>query len=127
MKLKIIKNDLFNIVSRLKKIDKSYYVVFNFCFKRYEVHSKKQKGSSLCFVVDKPYLTSEVLTKAHKTSVRNSKKILESIINNNKKLQDKSDQYLKEKSEHYLKSYIAYANKKGCDCSFKSTNKTLWV
>lgn len=127
MKLKIIKNDLFNIVSRLKKIDKNYFVVFNLTKKRYEVHSKAQKGSSLCFVVDKPYLNYEVLTKAHKTSVRNSKKLLSEIINNNKKLQEKSDLYLKEKSEHYLKNYIAYANKKGCDCNFENTNKTLWV
>ena len=127
MKLKIIKNDLFNIVNRLKKLDKSYFVVFNFFRKRYEVHSKNQKGSSLCFVVDKPYLNSEVLTKAHKTSVRNSKKLLEDIISNNKKLQEKDENYLKEKSEDYLKDYIKYANKKGCDCSFDSVNKTPWV
>lgn len=127
MKIKIIKNDLFNISDRLKKIDKNYFVVFNLTHKRYEVHSKAQKGSSLCFVVDKPYLTCEVLTKAHNTSVRNSKKLLSEIINNNKKLQEKSEEYLKEKSEFYLKNYILYADKKGCDCSFENANKTLWV
>ena len=127
MNIKIIKNDLFNIVKRIKKIDKNYFIVFNYSYKRYEVHYKKQKGSSLCFVVDKPYLNSEVLTKAYKTSVRNYKALIKEISENNSYLQNKNDEYLKEKSKTYINNYIKYANKVNCDYNFLNADTTLWV
>lgn len=122
-----IKNDLFNISKRIKKIDKNYFIVFSPRKKVYEVHYKNQKGSSLAFCVDKKYLNSEVLTKAYKTSVRNYKKLLSEIESNNLKLDKKNEEYLKQKSEYYLKSYLYYADKKGGDCKFENADNTLWV
>ena len=123
----IITADLFNISNRLKKIDKNYFIIFNHVKKVYEVHYKNQSGSTFCFSVEKKYLNSEVITKAHKTNVRNAKGLLSEIFENNKKLSEKSENYLKEKSESTLKSFITYANKKGSDCSFENANKTIWV
>lgn len=127
MKIKIIKSDLFNICNRIKKIDKNYFIVFNYSYKRFEVHYKNQKGSSLAFCVDKKYLDLDVLTKARKTSVSNIKTLIKEIDNINSLKQKKKEEYLKEKSESYLKSYLGYLNNHSKVCDFSRVDKTLWV
>ncbi|MBQ3213875.1 MAG: hypothetical protein IJB10_02575 [Clostridia bacterium] len=125
MKNLIIKNDLFGISKRLKKIDKSYFVVFNKNNKNYEVHSTNQKGSSLCFVVGK-HLNAYALIKAQKTSVRFAKSILKDIFNKNQKLYNKELEDIKNKNIDNLNNYLLYASKKCTDVSFDNANKVIW-
>ena len=125
MKNILIKNDLFSIAKRLKQIDKSYFVVYNKTLKQYEVHSKKQKGSTLCFVVGNK-LNALALTKAHKTSVRFAKNILKNILEQNKKLEQIELNSKTEKFKQQLNDYLAYGFNKSTEVNFDRANKTIW-
>lgn len=62
---RIIKSDLFGIARRLKEIDKSYFVVYSYRDKRYEVHNKDNKGNTFCFASDA--LDERTVFKARRT------------------------------------------------------------
>ena len=79
-----IKNGVFNIQKRLKRIDKTYYVVYNKKTKEYEVHSTKQKNS-YCFSF--PYYDMRLISYAMKTSVKNFSQIMEDIKLNNEQIE----------------------------------------
>ncbi len=83
MRLKI-KSGVFNIVNRLKKIDETYYLVFNTETNKYEVHSNKQKNS-FCF----SYVSCDerLIRYAKKTSVKNLTNLLEEIALNNEQIE----------------------------------------
>lgn len=125
MKNILIKNDLFSIAKRLRQIDKSYFVVYNKTLCQYEVHSKKQKGTTLCFVVGK-FLNAFTLTKAHKTSVRFAKNILINVLEQNQKLEQVELNNKTEKFKQQLNDYLLYASKKSTDVNFDNANKTIW-
>ncbi|MBQ9792342.1 MAG: hypothetical protein IJW32_01165 [Clostridia bacterium] len=125
MKKILINNDLFSIAKRLKKIDKSYFVVFNKTLNQYEVHSKKQKGSTLCFVVG-DRLNASALTKAYKTSVRFAKNILKNVLEQNQKLEQTELNNKTEKFKQQLTDYLQYAFNKSTSVNFDNANKTIW-
>ncbi len=60
-----IKDDLFSIAKRLKTIDKDYFVVYSYRYRRYEVHNRGNKGNTFCFSA--PKLDERVIQKARKT------------------------------------------------------------
>ena len=122
-----IKNDLFKIAYRLRKIDKGYFIVFNKLKNRFEVHNKNQLGNSLCFCCDKNYLNCEVLTKANVTNARNSKVLFKEIEKNNLKIQKQREDDLINKHMQNFKSYLEYANNKKSDCDFSNFNLTKWL
>jgi hypothetical protein len=62
-KLIEIKNDLFNISNRIKRVDENYFICFNKVLKQFEVHHKKQPDTTFCFVAGKT-LNVSVLNKA---------------------------------------------------------------
>ena len=82
--LKIIKNGLFNINTRLKRIDSSYYLVFNTTQNRFEVHSKKQKNT-YCFSLST--CDKRIIDYAKKYSVKNLSRVLEEISLNNEQIE----------------------------------------
>lgn len=65
--LRHITDDLYFIASRLKEIDPSYFVVYNLLKSRYEVHSKEQRGNTLCFVVPYDRLDARTIEYAKRT------------------------------------------------------------
>lgn len=65
--LREVTDDLYMIASRLKEVDPTYYVVYNLKRKRYEVHSKEQRGDTLCFVVPYDGLDARTVEYAKRT------------------------------------------------------------
>ncbi|MBR6788459.1 MAG: hypothetical protein IKM44_01480 [Clostridia bacterium] len=65
--LRPVTDDLYFIASRLKEIDPTYYVVYNLIKLRYEVHSKEQRGNTLCFVVPYGNLDARTIEYAKRT------------------------------------------------------------
>lgn len=84
MLIKINTDNLF-ILERLREIDKSYFIVFNTKFNRYEVHSSRQAENTFC--VGLPFLTLDerVIDFVQKTRIENIEKLLDEIEKNNKK------------------------------------------
>lgn len=65
----IINGDLFNITSRLRAVDSSYYVVRNYKTKKFEIHSASQRGSTLALVIPYDKLDARAVTLARKTRI----------------------------------------------------------
>lgn len=123
----MIKKDLFNIVNRLKKIDKGYFVIFNKLKNRYEVHNKKQRKDTFAFCSDNPFLDMGVIIKAYKTNIRNAKQIFKDIDENNKKIDKKNNENLANKYLSKFNEFINYASKKSYDVDFNNLDKTRWI
>lgn len=82
-KQKVIESDVFDICKRIKELDPSYYIVYNFQNNKFEVHSNYQRGNSFCFIVPFDALDARVLEYARKTSVARKDKLIEEIDREN--------------------------------------------
>ena len=74
MKIKI-ESDVFNIVERIKEIDKNYYIMFNLNSKKFEVHKSGLK-KSYCLTIPYSQLDIRTIKLIHETHVRNGDKII---------------------------------------------------
>ena len=68
-KYELVEHDLCNIADRIRKIDPSYYIVFNKRNGRYEVHSTDNIGASFCFLVPYDELDARTLVYCRETRV----------------------------------------------------------
>ena len=66
-----ITDDLFDISRRLKSVDEDYRLYYNGAKRRYEVHNRKQCGSTLAFVVPFEELDARTVEYARKTRAEN--------------------------------------------------------
>ena len=82
-----IKNDVFDIVSRLKEIDKNYYVVFNCTKQRLEVHNSAQHTSTLACVVPSRTLDARTIAHVNKTKRENIDRLIKEMDEQNEKLE----------------------------------------
>lgn len=81
--------DPFFICQRLKEIDRSYFVMFDFEKKNYQLHSSEQRGNSYCLTFPFDCLDARAVEHARKTRVENEEKIIEEIDRENKRLEKK--------------------------------------
>ncbi len=83
---KVIRDDLFDIVKRIKQIDPKYFVLYNITRKKFEIHYTRSKNT---YELTIPYdgLDARTVDFVLKTRIQNQKKLLEEIENSNKKLQ----------------------------------------
>lgn len=126
MKLKILKNDLFCIVKRLKKINKNYFICFNKLSKSFEVHFKNQKGGTFCLSVGKK-LNACAIKKTFLTQVKNAKKLFIEIENNNKKIELENQRKLSEKHMSEFSIMLDYASRRAGDVDFKGFQNFKWI
>jgi len=84
-KQKVIKSDVFDICKRIKELDESYYIVYNFDRNRFEVHSNAQRGSSFCFVIPYEQLDARTIEHARRTNIARKDKLIEEIDKANEK------------------------------------------
>lgn len=59
--------DTYFISERLKEIDESYFLVFNFDKQKFEVHSTEQGKNTYCLTVPYPVLDERTLALVRKT------------------------------------------------------------
>ena len=85
----LIKNDLFNVVNRLKSIDKKYFVVYNCKNHKYEVHYKRAKNT---YELTVPYdkLDSRTISLVLSTKIENQRDIFEKMEKENQLLEQKN-------------------------------------
>lgn len=92
---RMITDDMFGIADRLKGIDSSYFIIYNYVKKRYEVHSDDQRGGTLALIVPYPELDArtvalvrssrreridEILRETEKHNAAAEKKTIESLV-----------------------------------------------
>lgn len=92
---RIISDDMFGIADRLKGIDDSYFILYNYVKKRYEIHSSDQRGGTLALVVPYPELDArtvelvrssrreridEIIKETEKHNAAAEKKAIENLV-----------------------------------------------
>ena len=122
MKAKVITRDVYDISSRIKKIDRDYTVVYDYDKHAYLALYKGQMVKTLGGRLDKACLND-----MYRSHVRNSKKIFLDMENTNKRLTEKSESEAIRKSKQTLSDFLSYADKKGSDVDFSLVNTTRWI
>ena len=82
-----IYSDTFYICQRLKEIDESYFIVYNFVKSKFEVHSSSQGVNSSCFTVPYNVLDERTLDYAKKTRSQNLDNLIKEMDLQNEKLE----------------------------------------
>jgi hypothetical protein len=83
----IISSDTFYISERLKEIDESYFLIFNFDKNKFEVHSSCQGVQTYCFTVPYNVLDERTIDYALKTRAQNLDEIISQIDKENEELE----------------------------------------
>ena len=83
-----VKDDVFNIVKRLKQVDKDYFVVFDTNSKTFQLHCKTQPFNTFCLTLFDA-LDERSIIKTLKTRKQNKDKLMEEIERNNAKLEQR--------------------------------------
>ena len=81
----VVEDDLFGIARRIRAFDPDYFVFYSYEKKRYEVHSKGQKGSTLAVALPYPALDERAFAHVVKTRVENAAALMEEIDRENVK------------------------------------------
>lgn len=123
----IIKDDLFGIVNRLKKIDRDYFVLFNHKNNKYELHNKAQLGNTYCLTFPYKTLDYRAITHTLKTSVRNCEKIFYEIDKVNESIEKSAHNKILDECEYKLKDIISFADKSSKSLNFNQIHKNKWI
>lgn len=81
----VVKNDVFDIVERIKAIDNDYFVIFDTKRNLYELHCKNQYENSFCLTLFES-LDERSIQKTLKTRRQNKEKLFEEIKRHNQKM-----------------------------------------
>ncbi len=125
--LTVVKKDMFNIVSRLKKIDKGYFVVFNNKTNHYEVHNSNQAFNTYCLTSPYDKLDCRLLDYVLKTSLVNNPNLLKDIDINNEKVVDKANEQRSNMVDSCLKDVYSVVNSSSRSYDLYRSFKTRWL
>lgn len=89
-----IEQDVFNIVKRLKQIDKDYFVLFNTKSNLFELHAHNQAPSSYCLSFQFKELDERALTHTLKTRRQNKDLLFKEMQMQNQRLLENQQQKL---------------------------------
>ena len=84
---KVIQSDTYFICERLKEIDSSYFILFNFENNKFEIHSSMQRGSTYCLTIPYEVLDERTVDLVKKTRANNVDKLIEEIDQENERIQ----------------------------------------
>lgn len=83
----LVGDDLFGISARLREIDPDYFLFFRYKTGKYEVHSKRQRGSSLAVTLPFDRLDARAVEFVNKTRVENLRALIEETERHNERLE----------------------------------------
>ena len=90
-------SDTYYISERLKEIDASYFIVFNFEKGKFEIHSSNQAGSTYCLTVPYKTLDARTIDLVRKTNHTNIDELV-------KEIEDENEKNLKQKTKEAVDS-----------------------
>lgn len=113
----LIKNDIFKICKRLKKINKNFVVYFNKLNCCFELYSKR--FNRLVFEANLgKELTYKTLIFAWQNGINNLDTLIKSIDKENAKLEKENSQNLQDFSKQVIGEMLKFADRKNCDVDF---------
>ena len=122
MRIKI-NRDVFNIVNRLKQINKNYFVMFNVKTKKFEIHNKAY-NNTLCLTLPYPRLDARAINYVIKSE--QVEETLKEIEVNNKKLELQNEKNLADKINYQVSEIYKYSKNGSKDFGLNSY-KTTWM
>lgn len=125
----LIKNDLHNISTRLKQIDKNYFLVFNTKNNRFEVYYRKGLNVSLELVLPFDRLDARTIDYVLKTRIENKQKLFLEMEQNNQRLEDNKNKALLDEASFKATEMMKYAQSKPSEfnINFLDTYKEKWI
>ena len=101
-----IENDLYDIVKRIREIDKRYFVLYDKIGKKFQLHQKTPRGES--YVLTFPFATLDARCVEHtlKTRIERFDKIMADIVKNNADLEYKATQKAKNEVNAQIEAYF---------------------
>ncbi len=117
---------MFNIIKRIKHIDDSYYIVYNYKRNKWEVHSSSQENS-YCLTCPYDSLDSRLLDYVYRTSLIHNPDLIRDIEKDNEmlerdKVQDRSDYIMSNLDDIY--SVLSNSSK---EYDWDKMMKTKWL
>lgn len=122
-----IKNDVFNIVKRLKKIDVNYFVVFDFKKKKFELHHRGQGKSTYCLTFPFSQLDARAIRHTLVTSVKNSEKLFFEIENQNFKIEKDIKNKISDEADYKFRDIVSYLDNTSKTLEFNDIHKNKWI
>lgn len=122
MKIKI-NHDVFNIVNRLKQINKNYFVMYNKKTNKFEIHNKSY-ANTLCLTL--PYSSLDARAINYVLKSEQVEQVLLEIERNNQNLKMQQKNNLTDKINYQLNEIYSYALKGSGEFN-GNAYKTLWV
>ncbi len=119
-----VENDAFNIAERILSMNEDYFVVYNTNRRRFEIHNKKQYGSTFCITCDEG-LNYQVIQKLRKTKIENMQKIMYEIEKTNQDYEQEIKRVEKDKASFKAREMFNYACHHD-DCDFSKSYTTRW-
>ena len=107
MRIKI-ESDVFDIIKRIKEIDKDYFVVYNTNSKKFEIHNSRLVNS-YCLTIPYKNLDARVLNLIYKTATKNYDNIIKEIDIGNEAIEKKQMEKTKEISDYKIREILKYS------------------
>jgi hypothetical protein len=109
-----IKDDLFDIASRLKEIDGRYFLVYNKKYGRFEVHAEGMRDSLSCVLpFDRP--DARTIRYVRETRAEYAAKLAAEIEKNNEKIVSSKEKKLEDEMKGKAASLVGYLEKGGTE------------
>lgn len=123
MKIRI-NNNVFDILDRLKQINKYYYIVFNTVAKKFELYSSDENKSG--YVLTLPYDSLDVRSLNYINKTLNSSPVsLREIDEHNEKIRKSKLEKAKSENEYKVSKIYDYSNKK--NNNINDVFKNIWI
>lgn len=104
----IVKNDMYNIVNRLKSIDKDYFVMRNTVTNKYELHHKGQLNTTYTLTLPFDSLDARTINYVFQSRRENFDKLIKEMEITNKKLENKEIENILDMAKYDLKNKLKY-------------------
>lgn len=121
-----INSDVFNIVTRIKSLNKNYFVLFNKITNTFELHTKERPNNSFELTLPRGNLDVRTISFIQKQLNRNVLQVIKEVEEHNKNLENKKNAAILEESAYKLKEIYAYAQKGAKSYEHNKSYQTKW-
>ena len=120
-----IEDDVFEIVKRLKEIDDGYFVLYDTCKNRFEVHNYYQENT-YCLMCPFDVLDDRLIDVVLYSNVLNIDKIIEDIDNINDVNESNGNIKLKNQQRYMFEEIFKFANNSSKKIDGNLAFKNIW-
>ena len=123
---RLITDDMFHISTRLKDIDRDYFIMYNTLTNKYEIHNYKNAPNTYSLTI--PYSTLDINTiyYVHKTHISNIDNIIDEIDKNNKNILDSINNNIQDMVTYKGNEIYKYADNTTKEFRSNSSYKNEW-